>query len=91
MHTIVRAFCDVFADCSLWNATPFDFVRFEWPAKWTRALFKRLPAARAVNRNVVRRPFTAVRGLADSLILGRVRFPPVPPLLPPLFPPLLPL
>ncbi len=26
VNTIVRAFCDVFADCSLWNATPFDFM-----------------------------------------------------------------
>ena len=26
VHTIVRAFCDVFADCSLWNATPFDLM-----------------------------------------------------------------
>jgi spermidine synthase len=24
--TIVRAFCDVFDDCSLWNATPFDLM-----------------------------------------------------------------
>ena len=24
VNGIVRAFCDVFADCSLWNATPFD-------------------------------------------------------------------
>jgi spermidine synthase len=24
VDTIVRAFCDVFDDCSLWNATPFD-------------------------------------------------------------------
>ena len=23
---IARAFCDVFADCSLWNATPFDLM-----------------------------------------------------------------
>lgn len=23
---IMRAFCDVFADCSLWNATPFDLM-----------------------------------------------------------------
>lgn len=26
VDTIVRAFCDVFDDCSLWNATPFDFM-----------------------------------------------------------------
>jgi len=26
VHSIVRAFCDVFDDCSLWNATPFDFM-----------------------------------------------------------------
>jgi spermidine synthase len=26
VNTIVRAFCDVFTDCSLWNATPFDFM-----------------------------------------------------------------
>ena len=26
VNTIVRAFCDVFNDCSLWNATPFDLV-----------------------------------------------------------------
>lgn len=26
VNTIIRAFCDVFADCSLWNATPFDFM-----------------------------------------------------------------
>jgi len=26
VHTIVRAFCGVFADCSLWNATPFDLM-----------------------------------------------------------------
>jgi len=26
IHAIVRAFCDVFDDCSLWNATPFDFM-----------------------------------------------------------------
>lgn len=26
VDTIVRAFCDVFADCALWNATPFDFM-----------------------------------------------------------------
>lgn len=24
--TIIRAFCDVFSDCSLWNATPSDFM-----------------------------------------------------------------
>jgi spermidine synthase len=24
--TIIRAFCDVFDDCSLWNATPFDLM-----------------------------------------------------------------
>lgn len=24
--SIIRAFCDVFADCSLWNATPFDLM-----------------------------------------------------------------
>jgi len=26
VNTIIRSFCDVFADCSLWNATPFDFM-----------------------------------------------------------------
>ena len=26
VDTIIRAFCDVFADCSLWNATPFDLM-----------------------------------------------------------------
>jgi predicted membrane-bound spermidine synthase len=26
VHAIVRAFCDVFDDCSLWNATPFDLM-----------------------------------------------------------------
>jgi predicted membrane-bound spermidine synthase len=26
VNTIIRAFCDVFADCSLWNATPSDFM-----------------------------------------------------------------
>jgi predicted membrane-bound spermidine synthase len=26
VSTIVRAFCDVFEDCSLWNATPFDLI-----------------------------------------------------------------
>jgi spermidine synthase len=26
VNTIVRGFCDVFHDCSLWNATPFDFM-----------------------------------------------------------------
>ncbi|HJZ72523.1 MAG TPA: hypothetical protein VKE51_12345 [Vicinamibacterales bacterium] len=26
VNTIVRAFCEVFADCSLWNATPSDFM-----------------------------------------------------------------
>lgn len=26
VNTIVRAFCDVFNDCSLWNATPFDLM-----------------------------------------------------------------
>jgi spermidine synthase len=26
VDTIVRAFCDVFDDCSLWNATPFDLI-----------------------------------------------------------------
>ncbi|MBI3401854.1 MAG: spermidine synthase [Acidobacteria bacterium] len=26
VNTIARAFCDVFGDCSLWNATPFDFM-----------------------------------------------------------------
>ncbi len=26
VDTIARAFCDVFSDCSLWNATPFDFM-----------------------------------------------------------------
>jgi spermidine synthase len=26
VHAIIRAFCDVFADCSMWNATPFDFM-----------------------------------------------------------------
>lgn len=24
--SIIRAFCDVFSDCSLWNATPFDLM-----------------------------------------------------------------
>jgi predicted membrane-bound spermidine synthase len=26
VNAIIRSFCDVFADCSLWNATPFDFM-----------------------------------------------------------------
>lgn len=26
VDTIVKAFCDVFDDCSLWNATPFDLM-----------------------------------------------------------------
>ena len=26
VNTIIRAFCDAFDDCSLWNATPFDFM-----------------------------------------------------------------
>ena len=26
VNVIARAFCDVFADCSLWNATPFDLM-----------------------------------------------------------------
>jgi predicted membrane-bound spermidine synthase len=26
VDTIIRAFCDVFDDCSLWNTTPFDFM-----------------------------------------------------------------
>jgi spermidine synthase len=26
IDTVIRAFCDVFDDCSLWNATPFDFM-----------------------------------------------------------------
>jgi spermidine synthase len=26
VNTIVRAFCDVFSECSLWNATPFDLM-----------------------------------------------------------------
>jgi hypothetical protein len=26
VNTVIRAFCDVFADCSLWNATPSDFM-----------------------------------------------------------------
>jgi hypothetical protein len=26
VDTILRAFCDVFVDCSLWNATPFDLM-----------------------------------------------------------------
>jgi predicted membrane-bound spermidine synthase len=26
VDTIIRSFCDVFADCSLWNATPFDLM-----------------------------------------------------------------
>jgi spermidine synthase len=26
VETILRAFCDVFSDCSLWNATPFDLM-----------------------------------------------------------------
>ena len=26
VNTIVKAFCDVFSDCSLWNATPFDLM-----------------------------------------------------------------
>ena len=26
VNTIIRAFCDVFDDCSLWNATPSDFM-----------------------------------------------------------------
>jgi spermidine synthase len=26
VNTIARAFCDVFSDCSIWNATPFDLV-----------------------------------------------------------------
>jgi hypothetical protein len=26
VNTIIRAFCEVFDDCSLWNATPFDLM-----------------------------------------------------------------
>ena len=26
VNTIIRAFCDVFEDCSLWNGTPFDLM-----------------------------------------------------------------
>lgn len=26
VNTIVRAFCDAFSDCSLWNVTPFDLM-----------------------------------------------------------------
>jgi len=26
VNAIIRAFCDVFSDCSLWNATPFDLM-----------------------------------------------------------------
>jgi predicted membrane-bound spermidine synthase len=26
VDTVIRAFCDVFDDCSLWNATPFDLM-----------------------------------------------------------------
>ncbi len=26
VNAIIRAFCDVFTDCSLWNATPFDLM-----------------------------------------------------------------
>lgn len=26
VNTIIRAFCEVFSDCSLWNATPFDLM-----------------------------------------------------------------
>ena len=26
MMAVVRAFCDVFADCSLWNGTPADLM-----------------------------------------------------------------
>jgi len=26
VNTVIRAFCDVFNDCSLWNATPFDLM-----------------------------------------------------------------
>ena len=26
VNGIIRAFCDVFSDCSLWNATPFDLM-----------------------------------------------------------------
>jgi spermidine synthase len=26
VNTVIRAFCEVFDDCSLWNATPFDFM-----------------------------------------------------------------
>jgi spermidine synthase len=26
VNAVIRSFCDVFADCSLWNATPFDFM-----------------------------------------------------------------
>ncbi|HWW87012.1 MAG TPA: hypothetical protein VNZ26_25625, partial [Vicinamibacterales bacterium] len=26
VDTVIRAFCDVFEDCSLWNATPSDFM-----------------------------------------------------------------
>ena len=26
VNTVIRGFCDVFEDCSLWNATPFDFM-----------------------------------------------------------------
>ncbi|MEQ1731532.1 MAG: hypothetical protein ABL982_24435, partial [Vicinamibacterales bacterium] len=26
VNTVIRAFCDVFSDCSLWNATPFDLM-----------------------------------------------------------------
>src|SRR5205085_1431994 len=58
------------------RATPLELVRFECPAKWTTAPFRSVPLARAVKRKVVRRPTTAVRGLADSLILGRAGFGP---------------
>ena len=26
VNAVIRAFCDVFSDCSLWNATPFDLM-----------------------------------------------------------------
>ncbi|MFN7983527.1 MAG: hypothetical protein U0Q11_16900 [Vicinamibacterales bacterium] len=26
INTVIRAFCEVFSDCSLWNATPFDLM-----------------------------------------------------------------
>jgi len=55
VSTIVAAFCDVFDDCSLWNATPFDVI-----------LLGSRHARAAVSVSALSQPWT-IAPLADDL------------------------